>query len=148
MLAGPDEGGLAGLMDLGKKLGIRENIIFAGRLDGKDLVSAYHSCDVFAMSSYCEAFCLSLLEAQAAGKPVVAGDCGGVLYVVKNGETGLLIPPQNDQRTRGFADALNLLLGDEKMTSKMGNETRKWAQNFRWENLTRRILSLYVELLG
>lgn len=145
LLIGPNEGSLRKLVDLSERLGIRNNLIWLDRLTGKELVSAYYSCDVFASSSFGEAFGISLLEAQASGKPVVATRVGGVPFVVKNRETGLLVSPGKIQ---DLANALNLLLREEKMRSKMGNEARKWAQSFCWEKVSRRILNLYVELLG
>lgn len=145
VLVGPDEGELARLLDLGRRLGIKDHLLWIDRLGGKELVSAYYSCDVFALCSVAEAFGISLMEAQAAGKPVVATDLGGVPYVVKNGETGLLIPPRD---TKALANSLNLLLSDDDLRSRMGHEARKWAENFRWEKITRRIFDLYLEMLS
>jgi len=145
VLVGPDEGAAADLMALSENLGIKDHVIFTGKLKTPDLVSAYYACDVFALCSYIEAFGISLLEAQAAGKPCVASGLGGVPYVVKNGETGLLVPPGNVQ---AVAEALNLLLSDEGMRLKMGQKARKWAEEHEWSKITKRILNLYKEILA
>jgi glycosyltransferase involved in cell wall biosynthesis len=82
---------------------------FAGALEGADLARLYAACDLYAWPAVNEAYGMAFLEAQAAGLPVVAGRSSGVPAVVRDGETGLLAPPED---SAAFAVALGALLDD------------------------------------
>jgi sugar transferase (PEP-CTERM/EpsH1 system associated) len=74
-------------------LGLSDRIVFLGsRHDVPELLGAL---DVFVLSSYTEGLAVTLLEAMAAGLPVVATDVGGNGEVVENGQTGLIVPPRD-----------------------------------------------------
>ncbi len=74
-----------------------------------------------------ETFGLVALETAAAGKPIVASDIGGLGEVVVRGETGELTPPGNRQALR---EAMQKLLGDPQLRSRMGEAAKRWATNF------------------
>ena len=78
--------------------------------------------DVFALSSRSEGMPLVLLEAGAAGLPVVATRVGGVPEVIVEGETGLMVPPENET---ALATALCNLLHDIPMARQMGEAARR-----------------------
>ena len=81
----------AEVRQLAESLGLAERCISWGsRRDVPDLLNAM---DIFVLPSYSEGLSLALLEAMAAGKPVVATTVGGTPEVVTEGDTGLLIPP-------------------------------------------------------
>ena len=73
------------------ELGVRERVVFAGYRD--DVPALLAGCDVFVLPSHAEGLPLTVLEAMAAAKPVVATAVGGTPEVVADGETGLLVPP-------------------------------------------------------
>jgi glycosyltransferase involved in cell wall biosynthesis len=77
----------------------RPEVVFAGRLSGDELLELQAASDLFVWPAIGEAYGMAILEAQAAGLPVVAGRAGGVADIVRHGETGLLTP-------EGDADAL------------------------------------------
>ncbi len=83
--------------------------VFLGELSGTELADAYAACDLLAWPAIDEAFGMALLEAQAAGLPIVAGKQRGVPDIVSPGVTGLL-PPPND--VDAFAAAVRRLLED------------------------------------
>jgi glycosyltransferase involved in cell wall biosynthesis len=85
---------------------------FLGELDAGQLADAYAACDMLVWPAADEAFGMSLLEAQAAGLPIIAGKQRGVPDIVSAGVTGLL-PPPND--TDAFAAAIRRLLGDDDL---------------------------------
>ncbi|SMF09371.1 Glycosyltransferase involved in cell wall bisynthesis [Tistlia consotensis] len=89
----------------------------AGALEGEALAAAYASCDLLAWPAIDEAYGMALLEAQAAGRPVVAGRGIGVSAVVSDGETGLLTG-RDDPET--FAADLARLLDDPALRRRMG----------------------------
>jgi glycosyltransferase involved in cell wall biosynthesis len=82
-----------------------------------DVLGCLKGFDVFAMSSVTEGLGTSLLDAMACGKPVVATTAGGIPEVVKDGETGLLVPPRDDA---AMARAIVALLGDAHARQTMG----------------------------
>jgi glycosyltransferase involved in cell wall biosynthesis len=98
-----EDKGLAGRVEL---LGSRDDV--------SDLLA---SADIFVLSSRSEGFPVSVLEAMAAGLPVVASDVGGVSEAVVHGETGLLVPAHEPVALRG---ALELLLRDAPLRRRLG----------------------------
>lgn len=88
---------------------LADRVCWAGALDPATLATAYAACDLLVWPAINEAYGMALLEAQAAGLPVVAGRTGGVPDVVRDGVTGLL-PPVGDEAA--FAAAVESLLAD------------------------------------
>ena len=84
--------------------GFADRIAYAGALAESALPPIYAAADVYVWPAVNEAFGMAILEAQATGLPVVAGDSGGVGGIVAQGVTGLLVPPRD-------ADALATALG-------------------------------------
>jgi glycosyltransferase involved in cell wall biosynthesis len=106
-----------------------------------DLIAVYGALDVAVLSSQNEGTPVALIEAMAAGKPVVATRVGGVEDVVTDGRTGLLVSAGD---IRGFAEALVQLAGDRDLRHRMGNEARReMAHRFSPDRLRERIGSVY-----
>jgi glycosyltransferase involved in cell wall biosynthesis len=93
-----------------------ERVRWVGLLDPDVLARLYRAADLFVWPAIKESYGVALLEAQAAGLPVVAGRSGGVAAVVADGETGLL-PPEGD--ARAFAAAVAALAGDAPRRARM-----------------------------
>lgn len=103
-----------------RTLGLADHVTFAGQVpDARALLSAG---DIALLSSISEGLSVSLLEAMAAGLPVVATDVGGNPELVVNGETGLLTPKGDDA---ALSDALLSLLGNADRRATMGDAGRK-----------------------
>lgn len=112
------------------------------RDDVPDLLPAF---DVFALSSDDEGYPTSLIEAMAAGRPVVATDVGGVSEVARHGESGLLIPRRDPDR---LADAILSLLKSPDRARAMGLRGRQIArERFDVRRMVERVDALYQELL-
>jgi glycosyltransferase involved in cell wall biosynthesis len=92
---------------LARALGVDERVRFLGFRN--DVEALLAGCDVFVLPSLDEGFPLSVLEAMAACRPVVASDVGGVPEAITHDETGLLVPPGNPD---ALAAALARLLDD------------------------------------
>ena len=90
-------------------------VAYAGEQPGDALAAYYAAADVLAWPAVGEAYGMALLEAQAAGLPVVAGRVRGVADVVRHGETGLLA-----DHAEGFAAALRRMLGDAALRRRLG----------------------------
>jgi glycosyltransferase involved in cell wall biosynthesis/uncharacterized membrane protein len=113
---GPDQPALANEV---RRLGLAPNVALLGaRSDVPDLLAG---ADVFVLSSRSEGLPMSVLEAMAAGLPVVATDVGGVSELVLEGETGLLVPRGD---TTALAQALERLLRDEDLRRRMAASAR------------------------
>lgn len=84
-------------------------IRFTGALDAETLPTFYAAADVLVWPAVNEAYGMALLEAQAAGLPVLSARTGGVPGIVADGETGFLVQPDDD---RAFSEALARLIGD------------------------------------
>jgi len=124
-------------------LGLSNRVVFLGyRDDVSDLLA---SCDVFVLPSLFEGLPLSVLEAMAAGKPVVATDIGGTNEAVKHGETGLLVPSADPE---SLARAIRTVLFDPVLSQRLGSAGRaRVHQEFSAETMVQRIAEIYDELL-
>jgi glycosyltransferase involved in cell wall biosynthesis len=113
----------------GPELGKR--IILEGRVDHDQTSAAYARASVLVNPSLSESFGMSLVEAMMHGVPVVASRIGGMPYIVKDGETGLLVDADNPKT---LATAICHLLGDESRARRMGEAGRKRAlEHFTWD---------------
>ena len=103
------------LEEYAKKIGIDRCVIFTGWV--KDLCMAYADLDIITLTSLNEGTPVSLIEAMASGKPVVATDVGGVKDIVLDGENGFLVKSNNAD---DFSNKLFVLLQDKEKRSKFG----------------------------
>lgn len=103
-------------------LGIAEAVRLLG--DRDDVAALLPGFDVFALSSRSEGYSMALLEACAAGLPIVATDVGGNREIVRDGVNGWLVAAGDAD---GLGDALSSLLRDPAMASAMGRAGREWA---------------------
>jgi glycosyltransferase involved in cell wall biosynthesis len=124
-------------------LGLAGQAHFLGpRRDVPDLLQAM---DIFVLPSYSEGVSLALLEAMAAGRPVIASAVGGTPEVVTDGLTGLLIPPRD---AAALAGALERLLGDPAGARQLGeNASRHVREHYSLDRLGREINEIYQELV-
>jgi glycosyltransferase involved in cell wall biosynthesis len=103
------------------------------------------AADLFVLSSDSEGLPMSVLEAMAAGLPVVASGVGGVPELVKDGETGALVPPRD---SHALAAAIREIAGDPQLRDRLGQAGRRRAEvEFSLEGCRRRHLELYRDLL-
>jgi len=102
-----------------RRLGITKAVTFLGWR--RDLDKIYADLDMVVMSSLNEGTPVSLIEAMAAGKAVVATRVGGVPDVVEDGKTGLLVPPKDP---KALADAILRLLNDDDLRRSLGERAR------------------------
>ena len=128
---------------LAASLGLAGQVHFLGpRRDVPDLLNAM---DIFVLPSYSEGVSLALLEAMAAGLPVIVSRVGGLPEVVTDGENGLLIPPRDAE---SLAGALERLLADPDFAKKLGQNARKHVrEHYSLERLGREINEIYEELV-
>ncbi len=111
-----------------------------------ELEALYERAAVVACPSHREGFGVVCAEAMAHGRPVVAGDVGGLRDLVVHEETGLLVPPRNVGALR---EALERLLADRELRRRMGEAGRaRIAEHFTWQRFTDETLRAYDDALA
>lgn len=134
------------LHDLAVREGQRGHVQFLGALDDEALIRCYQQCDLFVLPNRqvgqdIEGFGMVLLEAQACGKPVVAGASGGTAETMRVPETGRIVPCDGPHE---LAAVIIALLGDRPLLARMGAAARRWVvEHFDWAVLTREAERLF-----
>jgi len=90
-----------------------------------ELISLYQSCDIFVLPTKAEAFGIAAVEASAAALAIIATAVGGVTDIVKNGETGFVIKPDD---TEALAQRLQRLIDDIQLRHRLGNAAREHVE--------------------
>ena len=125
-------------------LGVGARVVWTGfRADVPDLLRL---CDLFVLPSLNEPFGRAIVEAMAAGRPVVATRSGGVPEIVVDGETGLLVPPEDSP---ALAQAMAMLLGDPIRAREMGARGLERARTrFSADRVAVEVQDVYQQLLA
>lgn len=144
---GPDE---SRLRSIAAALGVADRVVFAGVLADHELPEAYATASIYLGASRVdreidvEGFGISFIEAAACAIPSVAGDSGGVRSAVRDGETGIVVPPTDVDAVAG---ALASLLRDAALRQRMGRAGRAAVeQHFNWERVGRDTRALAREV--
>ncbi|HUH16930.1 MAG TPA: glycosyltransferase family 4 protein, partial [Methylomirabilota bacterium] len=123
--------------------GIRD-VEFVGRASDEEKVRYFASADIYcAPNTGQESFGIVLLEAMAAGVPIVASDIHGFKRVVERNVQGILVEPRNP---RALAAGLYTLARDPELRHQMGDAGRARAPEFSWERVTERIVDYYYDV--
>jgi len=129
------------------ELGISPKILFLGDVPDAELPEYYAASDVAVLPSkdQSEGFGLTILEANATGKPVVASNVGGIPSVVRHGYNGLLVPPNH---TSELAEAILFLSENREAAAAMGRNGRKVAEAHDWKRTAALTENVYVDALA
>jgi glycosyltransferase involved in cell wall biosynthesis len=131
------------LTDLANELGISKRVHFLGHVADPRMV--LNALDIYVQPSLCEAFPIALLEASAAGLPVVASDVGGIPESVLDGETGFVVPPKDPG---SLAGSIEKLLADPQLRRAMGDAgVARTRREFSLDTMVRQTLEVYGSLL-
>ena len=139
-LVGEDWGGADLVRDRASAGGVAERVTIVGPLPRADLLQEYARADLLVLPSRFEPFGIVLLEAMAAGLPVVASRTGGIPEVVAEGGTGLLVEPGDPA---ALAEALTRLAEDGTLRARMGARGRERAAGYAWDAIVPRVLAVY-----
>jgi glycosyltransferase involved in cell wall biosynthesis len=133
---------------LARLYGVADKIIFEEHVYDEILPVYYSESDVVVLPSYnrAEGFGMVLIEAQACSTPVIGTTVGGIPYAVKNGESGLLVPPKD---LKSLAEAIQRLLNDKNLALEMGRVGYERVRRyFTWEKSVKTFLIVIEEILG
>lgn len=122
----------------------KHEIKYLGAMDQTEIVGWYQKASLFILPSFIEGFPVTILEALACETPVIATPVGGVPEIIRNYETGILVP-LNDPKT--LAEAIQYLLENKDVRLKMGREGRKHVvKEYSLENVTKNLCTIYRQL--
>ena len=134
------------LKSLTISLGIEKNVDFLGRIENKLLPDFYNSFSVFVSVSDSESFGVVAIEAMACECPVIVSDADGFIEVVKNEETGIIVPRGDVDAT---AHAIQRLINDRSLGEKMGLQGRERVERlYDWNENVDKMLKIYQTLLS
>jgi len=126
-------------------VGLGSNVEFLGLRDGESMLQEYARCATVVLASRQETAPMAVMEAMAAGKPVVATRVGGVAHLVEDGRSGFLADAGD---TRGFAHRVVQLLLDAKLRQSMGQRARQLSERFCLEKVAVAYRQLYYQVAG
>jgi len=125
--------------------GLESIVNFKGAVPYQQVVDYYKSADILINPSFSESFGMSLAEAMSAEKPVVATRVGGMVNVVENKITGLLVEPGDEN---ALADAIALLIENPALRIKMGRAGRKRILRlFSWKQVAKKLELEYLQIV-
>jgi len=126
------------------RLELTSQIVFAGQRG--DMANVYAGFDIFVLPSLNEGLPMTVLEAMAASRPVIASSVGAIPTVVRNGETGLLVPPRNVSALKA---ALEHLLNDATLRSRLAGSGHDWvSRHFTSDAMAANYLRMYESVIA
>lgn len=128
-MAGQDDGRLPAVQALAVRLGVAEHVRFPGFLDAAAKREAFAAHDIFLNTNRIDNMPVSVIEAAAAGLPVVATRVGGIPYLLEDGETALLV---DDGDAAGMATAVTRLLQEPDLSARLSANGRELALASAW----------------
>jgi phosphatidyl-myo-inositol dimannoside synthase len=146
---GPDE---QRLRSLAAELKVADRTIFAGALADDEIAEAYATATIYVGLSrvedviFAEGFGISFVEAAASGLPSVAGDSGGVRSAVREGISGIIVPPRD---VRVVSRAIQDLLNNADARRKMGEAARSLVESYyNWDRVARDTRDFTYQVAG
>jgi D-inositol-3-phosphate glycosyltransferase len=132
------------LRGLARELDIHQRVSFLGARPQEELPLMYSAADVTVVPSYHESFGMAAVESLACGTPVVATRAGGLMTVIRHGETGYLVP-----RSPGFfAERLDGLLSDPASLQAMSAAARFSIMRYSWQSVAALMSGVYEDVLS
>lgn len=141
----PDDEELQRLQQLTRELALEPHVSFVGAKDQSLLPQYYAAATAVIMPSDYESFGMVALEAMASGTPVIASRVGGLAFLVRDDETGYLIPVREPH---SLADRMEMLASDVPRRLAMGQRAMRVAQEYAWSNIADRLLTIFEDVLA
>lgn len=138
---GPDRNKIEEMI---QQYGLQSSVVLAGQQS--NMPAVYAAMDIFVLPSLNEGLPMTVLEAMAASKPVIATRVGAMGSVIKDGENGLLV---NAKDSEGLQNAIASLLNDPQRRRRLGDQAHAWvSQNYTSEAMALKYREMYEEVLG
>ena len=128
------------LESLAEKLGLKDRVKFLGQIPNKRIPEHLVAADCFVFPSLSEGFGIAVLEARAAGLPIVATTRGGVVDIVQGGIHGLPINPENPQ---SISDCIFRILSEEGLAQELAQKARAGLEKYDWQNIVLEVFKIY-----
>jgi glycosyltransferase involved in cell wall biosynthesis len=142
VIAGPDDGMLDQCKAWARRDGVAERVSFTGMLRGEDKLAAFAAASVFALPSYSENFGIAVVEAMAAGLPVVISDQVNIWREVQQGGGALVVRCDEQKLTL----ALSTVLRDPALAADMARKARDTVQRlYHWDNVAAALEAMYED---
>ena len=145
VMAGPDRGYQNEVKRAAKEMGVEGRIRFAGFLDMQGKMREGEAADIFLNTNRIDNMPVAVVEACAMGLPVVASKVGGIPDLLIHGETGLLVPDDDDE---AMAEAVSRLLHEPGLASRLSANGRQLAQRSSWEQVRPQWEAIFTELMA
>lgn len=132
------------LNHLCEELDLKDKVIFTGQKNRDMLRYYYAASELFITTPWYEPFGITPLESMACGTPVIGADVGGISFTVRNGETGLLVAPQQPQQ---LSSAIVDLISDDRKRLKFAVNALRHVKSFTWKTVSESIAQLYEQCI-
>ena len=123
-----------------QELNLGEKVTFLGRKFNEEIPGYMVASDVFVLPSLSEGFPVTILEAMAAGLPIIATKVGGVPEIIKENDNGFLVEPQNSLQ---IAEKILLLFQNENLRQKISQNNQEKAKNYSWSEVVKNLEKVY-----
>ena len=134
---GSEKRSLEGLVE---KLGLKDKVRFLGEIPNEQIPSYLATADCFVLPSLKEGFGIVILEAQAAGIPVIGTKVGGILDLIKDGQTGILVEPGNSE---DISRAISRVYADSEFSRSLVKNAKIELTKYSWQNIAEKVYSEY-----
>ena len=145
VIAGQNKGSERDVKQLAQRLRLDAAIHFPGYLDMPAKLQQGNTADIFLNTNHVDNVPVSVIEACAMGLPVVTTNVGGIPDLLKDGETALFVPDDNDE---AMASAVIRLLDDPELAGRLSAHGRKLAESFSWEQVHPQWEKLFSEVMA
>ncbi len=127
-----------------KEFDLKNKVILLNPLNPDSMPSLYASGDIVVVPSRYESFGISILEAMAMGKAVIASKTGGIVDIIQDGQSGILFPVEDHI---ALARRIIYLMDNQEVLKKIQEYARKRAEDFSWNRVTKQLIGIYEKSL-
>lgn len=130
----------ANLENLSKQLGLKKNIQFLGQTENNKIPEYLSTADCFVLPSISEGFGIVILEAMAARVPVIATKVGGILDIIENNKTGILVESENSKE---ISEALLKLYSQPETANQLADNALHGLNKYNWKSIAEKVYDIY-----
>ena len=129
------------LQEMVKEFGLSSRVSFIGEVPNTKIPEYMSASDVFVLPSLSEGFPVTIPEAMAAGLPIVTTNVRGLPEIVRDGENGFTVEPQNPAQ---LAEKILLLLSDKELRQRISTNNNRKARQYSWETVVEKLEEIYL----